>query len=221
VIDLERFKHYVRNRLECEPVIEQLAKLIGPGGECEKQNREEIFTKRFLCPRIKDFFHREVQRELGLTDEQIQNGLGAEGFEGMNGFRFTPASSRKHLFTKAYVIKPTPPPSWFKSKEVPLTECRACPDFAIRSPLPFSLVGEVKFFKSGSPNKAVSDLYQASRQALFYQAAFHEIYHSALIVFADASPGHSFFEGLELIKPELLERFSSETDIHLLPIKLT
>jgi hypothetical protein len=67
----------------------------------------------------------------------------------------------------------------------------------------------------------MGELYQASRQALFYQAAFHGVYDSALIVFADASPGHFFFEGLGLIKPELLERFGPKTDVHLLPIRLT
>lgn len=221
MIGLEQFKDYLKDRLENESVTDRLNILVGPGGALEKQHPEEVFTKKFLCPHIKDFFCQEVRQELALTDAEIHIGLGVEGYENLPGFSFTPARKNGHLFTKSQVIKPSPPPSWFISKKTSLTECRACPDFAIRSPLPFSVVGEVKFFKSGSPNKGVSELYQASRQALFYQAAFHGVYDSALIVFADASPGHTFFEGLSLLKPEILKRFGPNTDIHLLPVSLS
>jgi hypothetical protein len=51
--------------------------------------------------------------------------------------------------------------------------------------------------------------------------AFTRTYQSAIIIVADASRDHAFFEGLEVIRPELLRRFGTETDIHLVLIKLT
>lgn len=88
------------------------------------------------------------------------------------------------------------------------------------APLAFSVVGEVKYFASESAESAVRELYDAARQAVFYLSALHNLYESAMIVVADASPKHSFFKGLELSKPELLERFGDETDIHLVVIGL-
>ena len=39
-----------------------------------------------------------------------------------------------------------------------LPNFQACPDFSISKPLPFSLVGEVKYFRSGSSEYAVKEL---------------------------------------------------------------
>jgi hypothetical protein len=125
-----------------------------------------------------------------------------------------------HLFTKDLVIKSKPPESWYLDGKH-LAAYKACPDFAICQPLlRSSTVGEVKYFESGSPKHAVQVLYDASRQALFYLGAFTGTYQSAIIVVDDASRDHAFFEGLKLIRPELLSRFGMETDIQLVPIKL-
>ena len=155
-----------------------------------------------------------------LHIDEMRKNLQMEGFKTVKGFGSTPASKRMHLFTKDRVIKSEPPEEWYLDGKR-LAEYKACPDFAIRHPLlPSSTVGEVKYFKSGSPKHAVQVLYDASRQALFYVGAFTGIYASAMIVVADASRNHAFFEGLKLIRPELLRRFGAETDIHLVPIRL-
>jgi hypothetical protein len=105
-----------------------------------------------------------------------------------------------------------------ENKQLP--RYQACPDFAIKHLLCLSIVGEVKYFRSEWPEIAVRELYYASRQAVFYLGALHGEYDLALIVVADASRDHSFLQGLRLIKPELLERFGSGTNIHLLPLRL-
>lgn len=219
-VDLQRFKQYLRGRLQEETVKDALEGMVKAGGEFAGQNREEIFTKKFLCPRIRGFLCEHVRSELNLTAEEIYGGLGAEGFEKIPSFCFTPARKNKHLFTKSEVINSLPPRAWLRADQGVLPNYQACPDFAVRKPMPFAVVGEVKYFKSGSPEKAVTELYNASRQALFYLAAFHNVYESALLVFVDASRGESFFRGLDLIKPALLDRFGTETDIHLLPIRI-
>jgi hypothetical protein len=137
------------------------------------------------------------------------------------GFGFTPASSGGHLFTKSLVLESVYPKQWLASEKKKLSSFQACPDFAIRRPLlPISVVGEVKYFESGSTDHAIGELYNASRQALFYLGRFHKVFDSAMIVVADASPHHAFFEGLKLLKRDLLNRFGPDTNIYLLAIKL-
>jgi hypothetical protein len=50
--------------------------------------------------------------------------------------------------------------------------------------------------------------------------AFHDNYDSAMVVVADASPGYSFQKGIQLLKPELMQRFGAESDLYLLIIRL-
>ena len=82
------------------------------------------------------------------------------------------------------------------------------------------MVGEVKYFTKGSPTLAVKELYNAARQAIFYLGAFQDRYDAAMLVVADASPEHTFIQGLELVKPELLDRFGAESNIYLLSLGL-
>lgn len=171
---------------------------------------------------MKDFFYVHTRQELKLaSDNEIKSGLGAEGVETLPDYGFTPASKSDHVFTKSEIIKSTPPSDWRLLGTSHLKGHRACPDFAIRRPLlPFSVLGEVKYFRSPSPQGAVRELYNAARQAVFYLGAFRGEYDSIMIVVADASSGHSFFKGMELLKPDLLKRFGPETGIHLLAVKL-
>lgn len=223
-VNLERFKEYLADRFLQQPVVNALNAMVGTDGKFAGQNREDVFTKRILCPHISNFFYDHVRQDIGLADEEIGRGLGAEGFDGderIRDFCFTPARQTAHLFTKDMVIKPLRPRAWMQTEPGELPPYRACPDFAIRNPLPFSVVGEVKYFKSESPERAVTELYNASRQALFYLGTFHNAYDSALLVVADASRSHAFFKGLELLKPDLLGRFGQASGIHLLPLRLT
>jgi hypothetical protein len=66
----------------------------------------------------------------------------------------------------------------------------------------------------------MKELYDVARQAVFYLGAFAGSYESAMIVVADGSPGHAFHKGLELVKPELLERFGSTTNVHLVTVTM-
>ncbi|MBU0495446.1 MAG: hypothetical protein KKA73_08690 [Chloroflexi bacterium] len=213
-------KSYIKDQLEALPVLERLERFIREGTSTAGTRHEEVFTREFLCPAIGRYFYEHVRSELRMSDDDIRAGLGTEGFKNCPGFGFTPARRRKHLFNKTDVIAPRPPTAWLAASGKSLPAFQSCPDFAIAKPLPFSVVGEVKYFKAGSSEIAVRELYNAARQAIFYLGAFHDLYDSAMIVVADASPGHAFHEGLVLIEPELLHRFGSETNIHLVAIKL-
>lgn len=219
-VDIQRFKDYLQKDLQGMAIIEHIAELRHTGASKAGKGQEGIFASEFLCPCIRRFFYEEVRGELNLSPEEIAKGLLVEGYEGCTGFGFTPASKRKHLFTKSQVVKSSAPTAWRRATAKLLANFHACPDFAICSPLPFSVVGEVKYFALDSAESAIRELYNAARQATFYLSAFHKQYESAMIVVADGSPGHSFFKGLEMLRPELLERFGEETDIHLVAIRL-
>ena len=217
---LENLKNYIREELERSAIRESLELIITDRSSKAGTRHEEVFTREFLCPTIGRFFYEHVRSELNLSDAEIENGLGTEGFVNCPGFGFTPGHKNNHLFTKLDIMKARPPDTWFGKNENALSTFQACPDFAIRSPLPFSIVGETKYFKSGSPEAAVTELYNTARQAVFYLGAFPKCYDGAMMVVADASPDHAFHKGLKLLKPELLQRFGSETNVHLVTIEI-
>lgn len=218
--DIEALKEFIKGELEARPVIGRLQELIQARTSTAGTRPEEVFTREFFCPVVAKFFYEWVRSDLRLSDDQIRSGLGTEGYANCPGFGFTPARSKKHVFTKSDLIKTSHPVSWLKRSPARLPDFQACPDFAITRPLPFTIVGEVKYFKSGTPDSAIRELYNATRQAVFYLGAFHGAYESAMIVVGDGSRDHAFFRGLELIKPELLARFGADTSIHLVPVKL-
>lgn len=217
---LERFTVFLKNVLQSMPVIEPLKKMIDAGTSKAGKRPEEVFTREFLCPTIVKYF-KETQLELGLSDDVIESGLGTEGYKNCPGFGFTPASVNRNLFTKSDVIELNPPESWLSKSAPALPAFQACPDFAVRKPLPFSAVGEVKYFTSDVSNeKAARELFNAARQATFYLGAFRATFDTAILVLADASPRRTFIEGMNLIHPDLLRRFGAETGIHLVVVSL-
>lgn len=218
---LDSFMAHLRERLEAEPILARLEALVASATSAAGTRREEVFTREFLCPAIADYFQRHAVA-LNRSPDEIRSGLGTEGYQKCPGFGFTPASRFKHLFTKSDVIGSEPPARWFSSHNRSLPNFQACPDFAIAHPLPFSIVGETKFIrKTVSPKTALRELYDASRQAVFYLGAFHQAYKEALLVVADASPTHSFVNGIaEEAHPELLQRFGSDTGVYLLLLRI-
>ncbi len=211
---------YITRELEARAVLAELQHLIDSRSSSAGVRNEEVFTREFLCPTISRYFYDEKRDSFNLTDHEIEQGLGTEGFQNCPGFGFTPASKARQLFTKSDIIQSTPPKSWFANSDKNISAFQACPDFAIGAPLPFSVVGEVKYVSGGSASSAVKGLYDAARQAMFYLGVYQNVYDAALLVVADGSPNHSFCAGLELIKPELLERFGEETGLYLATIKL-
>ena len=148
--DVQRLLDYIKAQLENRPVRDELERLLGSKSTAGSR-REEVFTAEFLCPVLRKFFSEEARGEPNRSDEEIRQGLGTEGYRGRSGFGFTPASRRGHLFTKSLVLEPTFPRAWLKSEQHQLSKYQACPDFAIKKPLlSTSIVGEVKYFASGS-----------------------------------------------------------------------
>jgi hypothetical protein len=210
---------YIEQQLSAQPVLKRLEEMIASRSSKAGTRREEVFTREFLCPTVAHFFYAHIRSTLNLQDREIASGLGTEGFQNAQVFGFTPAHKRRHLFTKADIVNSELPPSW-RSCEGKTRRNQACPDFAIRPPLPFSLVAEVKFFTKGSPQRAVKELYDAARQAVFYLGAYQGEYANALLVVADASSEQAFVQVKKMMNPDILDRFGEETRIYLSVIPL-
>lgn len=214
------FLDHITQSLESMSILAPLEKFMKDGtSTAGRHSMEELFTREFLCPTMSNYFRETVRAQIGLSDNDIKLGLGTEGFQGCEGYGFSPARRSKHLFTKSDIIKAEPPPSWTDADKT-LPSFQACPDFAIRHPLPFRAVGEVKFFREGSPSSAIKELFNAARQAVFYLGAFIGDYDSAIVVVADASPEHVFKSTLKDMHPELLSRFGDESRVHLAVVRL-
>lgn len=218
---LDGLKGFLRKQIEGQSILEPLERMLKAKSSTAGSVRENVFTREFLCPAIAKFFYEECFASLNLPEKEIEKGLGAEGHRHCKGFGFTP-NGTAHLFHKGDVIRPTPPKEWLVDGEQ-LTGKSPWPDFAIRFPLPLSVVGEVKLFAKKSPSSAIQELYDAARQAIFYLGAFRGHYHyeDALLVVADVTENRVFTEGLARVKLGLLDRFGQRTGIHLLTLSLS
>lgn len=216
-MDINSLIKFISTKLSEQPIIESLNNMILHRLSSAGTRREEVFTREFLCPAISDYFYNIIRNSLNLSDDEIMSGLGTEGYINAKGFGFTPARQKCHFFTKSDIVKSTIPDSWTNGHH---RRNQACPDFAIRAPLPFSTIGEVKFFHSGGQKSALKELYNVARQAVFYLGAYACEYDSALIVVADASKGHVFHNAIKQVNPEIINRFGDETSIYLSVIAL-
>ncbi|MBF0313624.1 MAG: hypothetical protein HQK52_09415 [Oligoflexia bacterium] len=214
---IEDLSSYLSERLSEKSIKLKIDEFISNGNSSAgKSSREEVFTREFLCPAIADFFYRDFRHKTELSDDQIKSGLGTEGFKHLPSFGFTPARKKKHFFTKNDIIRNEPPGSWYSSNPDKAKSFQACPDFAIRSPLPFNCIGETKLLTKGTSKEAITELYNASRQALFYLGAFAPDYTNALLVMADMTPNQVLKTALEEdLNKSILDRFGDETNIHL------
>jgi hypothetical protein len=178
-------------------------------------SHEGVFNSKF----VGDAIRSHMRDKLGWTEDQIRKDVFVEGRIGP-----APAGKARQLFTKSDVTRKTFPSVWNDSSGK-LTPSNACPDFAIlHIELPFRTVGEVKYFKAGTPALA---LYNVAREATFYLGAFAAnkdrfAYDSAVIVVGDASPDHRFCRWVreKQINQELYRRFGEETGIYLADVAL-
>lgn len=141
---IDDLRAFVKLELSGRPIRAQVDQMVREGTSSAGKRHEEVFTREFLCPAMARFFYIHTRAAIGLSDAQVRSGLGTEGFENCTGFGFTPARQDKHLFAKSDFIMSAAPASWYSASTKTLPPFQACPDFAIRDPLPISVVGETK-----------------------------------------------------------------------------
>jgi hypothetical protein len=211
--------NYLIRTLDENPIKADIDTASVEGTSSAGTNREEIFTRDYLCPSMREYFRVEARSMLNLADDEIDKGLGTEGFTKCDGYSFTPAKMTRHILGKGDLAEPMPPSDWLKSGPDKLRNYQPCPDFAFHDPLP-RVVGEVKYFMGGSQDKALRDFYTVVKEAVFYLGVFNGVYDAALIVVADASEDSAMHKILDIIKPELLARFGDDSGIYLSIVRI-
>lgn len=215
------FLLYIQSSLENQSIPTKLNEMIiEKSSSAGSSSKEEIFTREFLCPAISKYFYSTIFDTLSLRPEEIKKGLGAEGFKNATGFGYTPARKERHFFTKSEFVKTKPPQVWFNDQEKFPTRFQACPDFAIRNPLPFSALGEVKYFKKGGAEAAQRELFNGIRQSTFYLAAYRNEYDCVLLIIADESEDKVMKKCVDSLHEDIKSRFGMETGIFILVIGL-
>ena len=80
----------------------------------------------------------------------------------------SPMSAFKQPFTKQFNTVGSIVKSWWGSpKEAPASN--ACPDFALRHPCPYTVVGETKYFRKGGAEAAKTELVRGIYQCCYYR----------------------------------------------------
>ena len=216
---IKNLSEYLTKSLDGNSIKDAINTASIEGTSSAGTNREEIFTRDYLCPVMRNYFMVEARPMLDLTNDEIDAGLGTEGYTKCEGYSFTPAKKPRHILGKDDISRPMPPTDWLKWGPDTLRPYQPCPDFAFYDPLP-RVVGEVKYFMGGSEDKALKDFYAVAKEAVFYLGVFNGIYDAALIVIADASEDAAMYKMLDIIKPELLARFGRDAGVYLSVVRI-
>lgn len=128
-----------------------------------KRGHEGAFLNHFVARPLYEF----VMRELGLSAEEACSAFLSESYRSLPGIASgTPARSRKHPFTKVTKVSPGGVIARWKTHN-PLTQ--SCPDIALRSPSPYTIVFEGKYFRKGGRQAAETALVDGIYQSFFYR----------------------------------------------------
>jgi hypothetical protein len=79
----------------------------------------------------------------------------------------TPASALKYPFTKQFSAVDKVVDSWWNGSGG--LDCTANPDFALRFPCPYKVVGETKYFRKGGIDAAKTELVRSVYQCFYYR----------------------------------------------------
>ena len=110
IITMMHFIHFLESGFSSD-VLGSLNKTKSNGkSSAGNRSLEELFTREVLCPTINRYFRKEIREQLNLTDMEITDGLGTEGFQNCPGFGFTPArqkpiSSQKAISCDNHILR--------------------------------------------------------------------------------------------------------------------
>lgn len=140
--EIELLKGWMLERSKTWPNIESWKTsdgyLLKDGGQ-----QESFFSNNFIVPALLEYFldHSFLKRH-GLTELDARQGLAIEKSQHSAPGITSPQRKRPHLLLKSEAFTKTPPKCWFDTSLKP-TDRYPSPDFIVRKPLPFNLVGEL------------------------------------------------------------------------------
>ena len=185
---------------------------------------EEAFLNTYAIPRLSE----SLQSACGLSAEAAREALLTENFRHLEELSLaSPARKTRHPFDKKFAPNATEIMNqWRSGKSNSLRQ--SCPDFAVRSPCPFTIVFEGKYFESGSVTKAESELVSNIYQAFFYRAlpkvpgtkarpAWD--YEYACLLACDASRDGNLLRAWESIGQEVIDGFWEGANVYVMVIR--
>jgi hypothetical protein len=165
------------------------------------KNPESAFTNHFLIPRIFDVVSERVgksnARQCVLSEYVVMRKDYC--------WDASPQRQARHPFSKGIADKPRAIMRRWKGDPNKQT-IQSAPDLALRNPLPFNIVFEIKYFDSGGSDKAETELVTNLYQAFFYRALPYVSptkryptwdYEYACLLAFDASPGGTLQQSWE------------------------
>jgi hypothetical protein len=168
---LQHFQHTLHRELPALPSLRSRVREIATSAmrsdiTPHMRSPETAFLNTYVIPQL----FIELQSRYDLTDEETRIALLSENFRHMPKLcSASPARKIRHPFDKTFSPNPSQVMAhWRSGKSNSLRQ--SCPDFALRSPCPFSVVFEGKYFEDGSIEKAESELVKSIYQAFFYRA---------------------------------------------------
>ena len=126
---------------------------------------EAAFLAAYAVPEI----HNYLTNSVGLTSQEGTKALLFESYRSMPEFcSHSPARSERHPFRKTIGAKARDIVEQWKGNAAGNPVVQSCPDLALRSPCPFKVVIEGKYFPKGGIAAAETSLATDIYQAFFY-----------------------------------------------------
>ena len=175
--------------------------------------KESVLANSFVVPALKNYFlGDDFLARYKLNLEEAKRGLAIEYRDRAKDGLKTPQRKLPHLLNKGEAFQESPPECWFDLSQTAKTRL-ASPDFAIKSPLPFNLIGELKLFKGHSRAEAERAIFQTIREVVFYLGAYCGEYEGAIIVAGDASSGQYLCEAWDLFSKSMAHALGVQSGI--------
>jgi hypothetical protein len=166
---LEELKQHLCERLPPPQKIAQEVRRIVASAKANDNPKhlkspEAVLTNHFLIPAIFEF----VSRRIGKVDAQLS--MLSEYREMRKEFcgQASPQRQERHPFSKDIADGPHAIMRRWKGEANKQT-IQSAPDLALRNPFPFNVVFEIKYFESGGPENAETELVTDLYQAFFYR----------------------------------------------------
>ncbi len=185
---------------------------------------EEAFLNTYAIPRL----FESLQSACGLSVESAREALLTENFRHLKRLSSaSPARKTRHPFDKKFSPSASEVMNqWRSGKSNSLRQ--SCPDFAVRSPCPFTIVFEGKYFEGGSVTRAEAELVSNIYQAFFYRA-LPKIpgtkvrpawdYEYSCLLACDASRDGSLLHAWESIGQEVRDGFWEGANVYVMVIR--
>lgn len=186
---------------------------------------EDAFLHYFAFPVLFEC----LQTVPGIDECKARESLLSEYYRNMMDMcSGTPSRRERHPFNKLFGSKPESIVAQWKGESGGVALKQSCPDFALRTPFPFSIVFEGKYFEKGGKAKAEVELVNDIYQAFFYRALPKTEsvgnrpgwnYDFACLLAYDASPDGTLFDAWNQLDKSVKKGFWEGANLYVMIIR--